>query len=83
MTDVKLVKDCGLYPSYKKIIDFTGTKSEIIQKQLAWINTFENDTFLDVNYNKFQNKLTLPIDYTEALGYTYCVPVILIRTQYV
>ena len=73
MTDVKLVKDCGLYPSYKKIIDFTGTKSEIIQKQLAWINTFENDTFLDVNYNKFQNKLTLPIDYTEALGYTYCV----------
>jgi len=73
MTDVKLVKDCGLYPSYKKIIDFTGTKSEIIQKQLTWIDTFENDVFLDVNYNKFQNKLTLPIDYTEALGYTYCV----------
>lgn len=73
MTDVKLVKDCGLYPSYKKIIDFTGTKSEIIQKQLTWIDTFENDIFLNVNYNKFQNKLTLPIDYTEALGYTYCV----------
>ena len=73
MTDVKLVKDCGLYPSYKKIIDFTGTKSEIIQKQLTWIDTFDNDVFLNVNYNKFQNKLTLPIDYTEALGYTYCV----------
>lgn len=73
MTDVKLVKDCGLYPSYKKIIDFTGTKSEIIQKQLTWIDAFENDVFLDVNYNKFQNRLTLPIDYTEALSYTYCV----------
>lgn len=73
MTDVKLVKDCGLYPSYKKIIDFTGTKSEIINKQLAWIDTFEHIDILNVNYNKAQNKLTLPIDYEEALTYTYVV----------
>lgn len=74
MTDVKLVKDCGLYPSYKKIIDFTGTKSEIITKQLSWINSFEHlDIFDNVNYNKFGNKLVLPMDYSEALTYTYAV----------
>lgn len=73
MTDVKLVKDCGLYPSYKKIIDFTGTKSEIIRKQLTWIDSFEHLDIPNVNYNKFQNKLTLPLDYEEALTYTYAV----------
>ena len=73
MTDVRLVKDCGLYPSYKKIIDFTGSKSEIIEKQLAWIDSKSNDKFYDVNYNKLQNKLVLPIDYEIALGYTYAV----------
>lgn len=74
MTSVKLVKDCGLYPSYKKIIDFKGTKEEIIQKQLTWLDTFEhNDYFDNVNYNKFQNRLVLPIIYEEAITYTYCV----------
>lgn len=73
MTDVKLVKDCGLYPSYKKIIDFTGTKSEIITKQINWINQYEHYDIFDANYNKFQNRLVLEIDYEEALTYTYCV----------
>ena len=73
MTDVKLIKDCGLYPSYKKIIDFTGTKSQIISKQISWVNTFTHRDEFDVNYNKFQNKLVMPIDYEEALTYTYCV----------
>lgn len=73
MTDVRLVKDCGLYPSYKKIIDFTGTKSEIITKQLAWIDSFNPTTIFYANYNKFQNKLVLEMDYEEALTYTYAV----------
>ncbi len=73
MTDVMLVKDCGLYPSYKKIIDFTGTKSEIIEKQIAWLNTKDHTTITNVNYNKFQNKLVLEMDYEEALTYTYAV----------
>lgn len=73
MTDVKLVKDCGLYPSYKKIIDFTGSKSEIISKQLNWINTFEHIDIFNANYNKFQNRLVLELDYEEALTYTYAV----------
>lgn len=81
MTNVKLVKDCGLYPSYKKIIDFTGTKSEIITKQLSWIDTFEHLDIPNVNYNKFQNKLVLEMDYEEALSYTYAVMLDITGTQ--
>ena len=73
MTDVRLVKDCGLYSSYKKIIDFTGTKSQIITKQLSWIDTFNPMFITDANYNKFQNRLVLEMDYEEALTYTYAV----------
>ena len=73
MTDVRLVKDCGLYSNYKRIIDFTGTKSQIIRKQLSWIDSFNPTYISDVNYNKFQNKLVLEIDYEEALTYTYVV----------
>lgn len=81
MTDVKLVKDCGLYPSYKKIIDFTGTKSEIITKQLNWIETKNPTTIFNVNYNKFQNKLVLEMDYEEALTYTYAVMIDITHTD--
>lgn len=73
MTDVRLVKDCGLYPNYKKIIDFTGSKSQIITKQLEWIDGHDPYNFQDVNYNKLQNKLVLPLDYEDALTYTYAV----------
>lgn len=73
MTYITLVKDCGLYPTYKKIIDFTGTKEQIVQKQKTWLDGFDTITFTDVNYNKFNNAVTLDIDYSDALQYSYAM----------
>ena len=66
MTTVELFKDIGLYMSMKETIDFTS-KSQ----QNTWFNSKVSKTVTNVAFNKLQNLLHIPMDYGEALEYTY------------
>ena len=72
MTTVRLFKDIGLSMSFKKSIDFAGsTPSAIKQNQTSWFNSRIDTTVTDVAFNKLQNLLHLPMDYGDALEFTY------------
>lgn len=70
MTTVKLFKDIGLDPTFKKTIDFT-TKSA----QLDWFNSKQYQLYTDVNYNKLQNtlKINTGVSFSESLTFTYAL----------
>lgn len=70
MSSVKLYKNIGLDPTFKKTIDFISKT-----KQIEWFNSKTYDLFDNVNYNKLQNtlKINTDIDFSTALQYTYCV----------
>lgn len=68
MTTVRLYKDIGLDPSFKKTIDFTSKSA-----QSSWFASKTYKQLENVNYNKPQNLLKIPnMDYSEAVSYTYC-----------
>ena len=68
MTTVRLYKDIGLDPSFKKTIDFTSKSA-----QSSWFTSKTYKQLENVNYNKPQNLLKIPnMDYSEAVSYTYC-----------
>ena len=68
MTTVRLYKDIGLDPSFKKTIDFTSKSA-----QSSWFSSKTYKQLENVNYNKPQNLLKIPnMDYSEAVSYTYC-----------
>ena len=68
MTTVRLYKDIGLDPSFKKTIDFTSKT-----QQSNWFTSKTYKEIENVNYNKPQNLLKIPnMDYSEAVSYTYC-----------
>lgn len=72
MTTVRLFKDIGLSMSLKKSIDFAGSTPSIIkQNQTSWFNSRIDTTVTDVAFNKLQNLLHLPMDYGDALEFTY------------
>ena len=66
MTTVELFKDIGLYMSMKKTIDFTSKTT-----QNTWFSSKVSKTVSNVAFNKLQNLLHIPMDYGEALEYTY------------
>lgn len=66
MTTVELFKDIGLYMSMKKTIDFTSKAT-----QNTWFSSKVSKTVSNVAFNKLQNLLHIPMDYGEALEYTY------------
>lgn len=66
MTTVELFKDIGLTKSMKKTMEF-ATK----EAQTTWFSSKVAKTVTNVAFNKLQNKLKLPMDYGEALAYTY------------
>lgn len=66
MTTVELFKDIGLDMTMKRTMDF-GSKEE----QDTWFTSKVTKTITDVAFNKLQNILKLPMDYGEALSYTY------------
>lgn len=70
MSSVKLYKNIGLDPTFKKTIDFISKT-----KQIEWFNSKTYDLFDNVNYNKLQNtlKINTDVDFSTALQYTYCV----------
>ena len=72
MTTVRLFKDIGLSMSFKKSIDFAGSSvAQIKQNQTSWFNSRIDTTVTDVAFNKLQNLLHLPMDYGDALEFTY------------
>ena len=66
MTTVELFEDIGLDMTMKRTMEF-ATKS----KQDTWFSSKVSKTITDVAFNKLQNILKLPMDYGEALKYTY------------
>ena len=66
MTTVELFEDIGLDMTMKRTMEF-ATKS----KQDIWFSSRVSKTITDVAFNKLQNILKLPMDYGEALKYTY------------
>lgn len=66
MTTVELFKDIGLTKSMKKTMEFTTKEA-----QTTWFSSKIAKTVTNVAFNKLQNKLKLPMDYGEALAYTY------------
>lgn len=66
MTTVELFKDIGLYMSMKKTIDFASKAT-----QNTWFSSKVSKTVSNVAFNKLQNLLHIPMDYGEALEYTY------------
>ena len=66
MTTVELFKDIGLDMTMKRTMEFASKSA-----QNTWFTSRVSKTITDVAFNKLQNILKLPMDYGEALSYTY------------